>query len=258
MNSALAATLNRDRRDCLRTAATTRTILVSKLLEHLGLTRSNAGAWDSSHGDGFAQTGVQKHQSPALRAATGWAREVRADPISRSAPATRQANEFVRMALSARNRQLLPTEPVLRSLEEPDQGSCEIARNLGIGTAYNQQAFRYFLAHERRRSERSNRPFLLLLVDFQQQQLNGHLEPSLTAKLFAGLSEGLRDTDVIGWYHEGRVAGAVLTHVEDASSTDVSGEIRGRLTNLLTASLPRAIAVRLQVRVYQLPAGLPQ
>jgi hypothetical protein len=143
-------------------------------------------------------------------------------------------------------------------LDDGDHGSCDIARDLGSGTAYNQEAFRYFLAHERRRSKRSNRPFLLLLVDLQQQQMNGRLEPSVAAKLFDGLSEGLRDTDVIGWYHEGRVAGAVLTHVEDASSTDVSGEIRGRLTSLLNASLPRAIAARLQVRLYQLPAGLPQ
>jgi hypothetical protein len=162
------------------------------------------------------------------------------------------------MASSARHQALLPAEPVLRILDDGDSGACDIARDLGSGTAYNQEAFRYFLAHERRRSERSNRPFLLLLVDLQQQQLNGRLEPSVATKLFAGLSEGLRDTDVIGWYHEGRVAGAVLTHVDDASSTDVSGEIRGRLTNLLTAGLPRAIAARLQVRVYQLPAGLPQ
>jgi hypothetical protein len=163
------------------------------------------------------------------------------------------------MASSARQPALLSAEPVLRILDDGDYGTCDIARDLGSGTAYNQEAFRYFLAHERRRSERSNRPFLLLLVDLQQQQqLNGRLEPAVAAKLFAGLSDGLRDTDVIGWYHEGRVAGAVLTHVEDASSTDVSGEIRGRLTDLLTASLPRSIAARLQVRVYQLPAGLPQ
>jgi hypothetical protein len=76
--------------------------------------------------------------------------------------------------------------------------------------------------------------------------------------LFAGLSAGLRDTDVIGWYHEGRVAGAVLTHVEPASSTDISADIRRRVTNLLSGRLPNAIAARLQVRIYQLPAGLPQ
>jgi hypothetical protein len=162
------------------------------------------------------------------------------------------------MALSARNQQPLPSEPVLRIPDDADYGSCDLARDLGASTAYNQEAFRYFLANERKRSELSNRPFLLLLVDLQQPQLNGRIQAPVASKLFAGLVTCLRDTDVIGWYHEGRVAGAVLTHVEDAQSIDVSGEIRGRVTRLLSAALPAAIAARLQVRVYQLPAGLPQ
>lgn len=143
-------------------------------------------------------------------------------------------------------------------LDDADYGPCDLARDLGSGSAYNQEAFRYFLTNERKRSELSNRPFLLLLVDLQQPQLNGRIQSPVASKLFAGLSACLRDTDLIGWYHEGRVAGAVLTHVEDASSTDVSADIRGRVTSLLCASLPAAIATRLQVRVYQLPAGLPQ
>jgi hypothetical protein len=143
-------------------------------------------------------------------------------------------------------------------LDDADYGSCDLARELGSGSAYNQEAFRYFLTNERKRSELSNRPFLLLLVDLQQPQLNGRIQSAVASKLFAGLSACLRDTDLIGWYHEGRVAGAVLTHVEDASSTDVSADIRARVTSLLCATLPAAIAARLQVRVYQLPAGLPQ
>jgi hypothetical protein len=162
------------------------------------------------------------------------------------------------MALSARNQQLLPVQPVLRILEDSDHGSCDLARDLGSRTAYNEEAFRYFLANERKRSELSNRPFLLLLVDLQRPPVNGRIESPIAAKLFAGLADCLRDTDVIGWYHEGRVAGAVLTYVEEATSRDVSGEIRARVTMLLRASLPSSTAARLQVRVYQLPAGLPQ
>jgi hypothetical protein len=162
------------------------------------------------------------------------------------------------MASTARQQQVLPNDTVLRIQEDADHGSCDLARDLGVDAVYNQEAFRYFLANERKRSELSNRPFLLLLVDLQQSQLNGHIHPLVATKLFTGLAQCLRDTDVIGWYHEGRVAGAVLTHVEDASSTDVSGEIRGRVTKLLREMLPAFQGERLQVRVYQLPAGLSQ
>jgi len=161
------------------------------------------------------------------------------------------------MPLSARNQEFPPAEAVL-TVEEADHSSCDLAHDLGSCTAYNEEAFRYFLANERRRSQLANRPFLLLLVDLQQPHGNDQIEPVIAARLFAALSDCLRDTDVIGWYHQGRVAGAVLTHVEDALSPDVSSQIRGRVTALLSSNLRRLTTVRLQVRVYQLPAGLPQ
>jgi hypothetical protein len=162
------------------------------------------------------------------------------------------------MALSARNPQLV-NDPVLRILDAPaDHGSCDLARDLNSDTAYNQEAFRYFLGHERKRSELSNRPFLLLLVDLQSTQTSGRIKSMIANKLFVGLAQCLRDTDVIGWYHEGRVAGAVLTHVEDATEVDVSEEIRGRVSAALGSALPSSAAAGLQVRVYQLPVGAAQ
>ncbi|HEU4938199.1 MAG TPA: hypothetical protein VFT39_17190 [Vicinamibacterales bacterium] len=127
-----------------------------------------------------------------------------------------------------------------------------------LDNAYNQEAFRYFLGHERKRSELSNRPFLLLLVDLQSTQMTGRIDPTIANRLFEGLAECLRDTDVIGWYHEGRVAGAVLTHVEDTAHVDVPEEIRGRVSGALGSALPSTIASGLQVRVYQLPVGSAQ
>lgn len=162
------------------------------------------------------------------------------------------------MALSARNPQLLSTETVLRAVDEADQSSCDLARDIASDNVYNQQAFRYFIAHERKRSELSNRPFLLLLVDLQQMQIAGRIDPAISARLFDGLTRALRDTDVVGWYHEGRVAGAVLTHVDDASGIDIPGEVRSRVTGTLREMLPASFAERLQVRVYQLPAGSAQ
>ena len=163
------------------------------------------------------------------------------------------------MALSARNPQLLLNDPVLRILEAPaDHASYDLARDLKADSVYNQEAFRYFLGHERKRSELSNRPFLLLLVDLQSTHQAGRIDSAIANKLFDGLAECLRDTDVIGWYHEGRVAGAVLTHVEDAADVDVSEEIRGRVNGALGTVLPSNIAAGLQVRVYQLPVGSAQ
>ena len=163
------------------------------------------------------------------------------------------------MALSARSPEVPGTDPFLRVLEnQADHGSCDLARDLDSDSVYNQEAFRYFLGHERKRSELSNRPFLLLLVDLSSTQVARRIHPTIASRLFDGLAACLRDTDVVGWYHEGRVAGAVLTHVEDAGQVNVPEEIRGRVNSSLASVLPSNIAAGVQVRVYQLPAGSAQ
>jgi hypothetical protein len=136
--------------------------------------------------------------------------------------------------------------------EESDQSSCGLVRGGGPVQAYNEEAFRYFLEIERKRSEISSRPFLLLLVDLKQLETKKPTPPALAGKLFSALWLCLRETDFIGWYREERVAGAVLTQRAEIGGTDISSQVRERVTRVMSEQLPRAIADRLQIRVYQL------
>lgn len=122
---------------------------------------------------------------------------------------------------------------------------------------YSEQAFRYFLSLERARSERSNRTFLLLLVDLKTEP-GGVLEIDAAAakRLFDALWLCLRDTDFVGWYRAGRAAGAVLTQYAVPADTDVSGAVVQRVRAGLHDHLPDGIANRIQVRVYELPPSV--
>ena len=123
-----------------------------------------------------------------------------------------------------------------------------------LGQAYNEQAFRYFLAIERKRSERSGCPFLLLLVDLKEQSgVPVRIDPMVAPRLFSALWLCLRETDCIGWYREERVAGAVLTELGDRHPTEVCRLIGQRVSGALSEGLPANVAHRLQVRVYQHP-----
>jgi hypothetical protein len=134
-----------------------------------------------------------------------------------------------------------------------DRCSCGLAQH-GANQVYNETAFEYFLALERNRSELSSRPLLLMLVDLKKQNgTNQDLDARLAVKLFAALSQSLRDTDVIGWYREQQIAGAVLTFA-DGPEPDASSRIAERVSDALSESLSSDIVRRLQVRVYQLPA----
>ena len=141
-----------------------------------------------------------------------------------------------------------------RAFEPPphsvsDQCSCALA---GHESAYNEEAFQYLLSVERKRFEHSSKPFVLMLVELEEGAGHtGRIEPAIGARVFAGLARTLRDTDVIGWYHEGHIAGAVLTHLGDAQVADVSRRLADRVTQALGADLPAEIAHRLKVRLYQ-------
>jgi hypothetical protein len=119
---------------------------------------------------------------------------------------------------------------------------------------YNERAFQYFLAIERKRSERAGRPFALLLLDRKAPAgLGARIDTALAARLFSGLSLCLRETDFIGWYQDGTVAAAVLTHLGDTSGTDLTHHIRRRVNSVVFAGLPPEVAEDFALRIYQLP-----
>jgi hypothetical protein len=123
-----------------------------------------------------------------------------------------------------------------------------------LGQAYNEDAFRYFLDIERKRAARLGRSFLLALVGLKDDraQPGARIDRAQAARLFSNLWLCLRETDVVGWYREDRVAGAVLTQVVDGTEPDLAQRIRQRVIRIVSAGLPSDATRRLQVHVYQI------
>lgn len=145
------------------------------------------------------------------------------------------------------------TEP--KALEEGvDRYSCGFALQEGLGGAYNEEAFQYFLEIERKRSEISNRPFLLMLIEFSKHPagINPEIDVVTAGKLFSILRQCLRETDFTGWYRDRRVAGAVLTQNGALDRDDLSEVVRWRVVEALERHFPPDRPRGLQVRVYQL------
>jgi hypothetical protein len=119
---------------------------------------------------------------------------------------------------------------------------------------YDEEAFRYFLELERKRFEITQRPFLLLLIDLTKQMATDVRVDAATSKqLFSALEPCVRETDFIGWYHEGRVVGAVLTQHGATPVVDVQDAVCQRITSALGRGLAPDVARRLQVRAYKVP-----
>ncbi len=117
------------------------------------------------------------------------------------------------------------------------------------GQVYNEAAFKYFLAVDRTRLQRLERSVVLVLVSVRRDTgRNAPIADASAAALFAGLAGSVREVDFIGWYRDGRVAGAVLPQAGIASEHE-RRLIANRIVTSLQKSLPRDVAPHLHVRV---------
>jgi hypothetical protein len=131
--------------------------------------------------------------------------------------------------------------------------SCGLAQADRAVHAYNEEAFRHFLAIERKRSERAKRAFLLLLVSLQEHPgISVDIPPHVASRMFSGLALCVREIDFIGWCRTDRVAGAVLTQGSGTPEAEAARRISERVTEVFGHRLSSSIAKRLQVRVLQL------
>ncbi len=74
----------------------------------------------------------------------------------------------------------------------------------------SQIAFERMIAVERKRTERSSEPFLLMLVDAGGDSAD-QSAVNLLRRVLAVLLASSRETDVVGWYREEVTVGAILT-----------------------------------------------
>src|SRR5499427_2010089 len=159
------------------------------------------------------------------------------------------------LARTLKDRQEVARTPA-SSLRVAERSSHNVVLPEGCGPVYNEEAFRYFLQIERKRANRSNSRFLLLLVDLKKdEQQSSGFDAATSVKLFAAMLPCLRETDFIGWYRQGRVASAVLTQVGDTQGVEVSNLVASRIREAVGQNLPSSVSERLQVRVYQVPAS---
>jgi lipopolysaccharide/colanic/teichoic acid biosynthesis glycosyltransferase len=75
-----------------------------------------------------------------------------------------------------------------------------------------EEAFRRMISLERKRSERSQRPFVLLLIDTGRNQ-PGDKQGRVLLDMLSALQGATRETDVTGWYTTNSVVGVMFTEI---------------------------------------------
>ena len=139
-----------------------------------------------------------------------------------------------------------------RSVRLAPKRSCSVPGEVRLGEPYDEETFTRFLSLERRRSDRSGRPFFLLIVDLKERPgVSARIDETVASQLFLGLRTTLRETDFVGWYRKGCVVGAVLTESRNRPRKDVALVVRQRVAKVLGARFTSDVAERIRVGVYQ-------
>ena len=117
---------------------------------------------------------------------------------------------------------------------------------------YNEEAFRYLLASESKRSVRSGYSFNIFLVySIDKRGLVVHMDRDVVDTVVEALFSTVRDTDYIGWYLDGRIVGGVLTVQGQDSEVEASSRIQQRLMEIFRAEVSVEKNGRLRIKICQ-------
>src|ERR1039458_1541100 len=106
---------------------------------------------------------------------------------------------------------------------------------VGFKEVLSEEAFRRMISLERKRSERTQRPFALLLIDAGCSQLCDK-QGRVWLDILSALQGAIRETDVTGWYTTNSVVGVVFTEIV-LDNNPVLSTILSRIRALLRDGL---------------------
>lgn len=119
-------------------------------------------------------------------------------------------------------------------------------------TILNETQFGEMLCLERKRAERSRKPFLLVLLDLQKAQENGHAA-DLISHVWASVCSASRDSDIRGWYLQEAILGVIFVEIKPDGPVPVTDVIHAKITSALSRYLKSEDLGRIAISMYLQP-----
>lgn len=124
-------------------------------------------------------------------------------------------------------------------LKRKMNGKSHVARTKGIPESkrrifdfYSEEYFNGMLELERRRAERSNQPFLLMLLDLKPLLPGRKRIAALAERIAEMLFNTFRKIDIKGWYSHGSIVGVIFTELKQ-----IDDRTKGRILSKMGESL---------------------
>jgi lipopolysaccharide/colanic/teichoic acid biosynthesis glycosyltransferase len=101
----------------------------------------------------------------------------------------------------------------------------------------NEETFKKMIAIERKRTERSKEPFLLMLLEAGKHQQGTEKSNRALDSMISVLLSSTRETDVIGWYKDRTTVGAIFTGLVVNDKNSILSMILSRVSTTLRDEL---------------------
>jgi lipopolysaccharide/colanic/teichoic acid biosynthesis glycosyltransferase len=115
-----------------------------------------------------------------------------------------------------------------------------------------EETFQNMLTLERRRAERSRKPFVLMVLK-AAASIEPELADAFVSQVASVLLKSKRETDLVGWYQEGLVLGVIFTEINLGSRTPITEILRLKAVTALHNELGSKIASTLSITVHLFP-----
>ena len=144
----------------------------------------------------------------------------------------------------------LPNEANARRLARRGTRNPEALDDRQLGLL-SEESFLALLALERKRAERSRKPFVVMLADLDDAL--GSSEPGrVLRQVVEGLGASTRDTDITGWHSAESVIGTIFTEVGNLENGTMD-KMRDKVSSALSQRLSPALFDRIQLSFYRFP-----
>lgn len=135
-------------------------------------------------------------------------------------------------------------------LEVTKERHSRISDSAQVDDVLAENVFHSMLTLERRRAERSRKPFVLMLLDANLE--NGTAEQILNEAVGIVVASK-RETDLVGWYKQGAILGVIFTEVSLEGEVPITETLRTKVETAFVKHLGRDRASRIAISLHLFP-----
>ena len=138
------------------------------------------------------------------------------------------------------------------STNAQSQSSQLLAVDSGSSLVISEKRFRQMLSRERKRSERSRKHLVLMLIDSEVSPRSNN-DKIVLGQMAEAVSGVIRETDLTGWFEEGSVIGVLFTELGSADVSSAIKVIEAKVKAGLQGAFKSSQLGHLRITLYMFP-----